>query len=261
MALFRNTTENAKRSASFGSEQAQRPHSVGRELNDLREDVENAFAKIEAQTSIPVILCGDLQYSNGDRKTNAACELEGVNFLAGQAQASVTINKLTFTSTYPGTAGNSLNVTVVDGVGNDVALAVAVANDTDITITLGTDVGGALDATKNTNTEIIDAFNTAGQNIATAALAAGGVAGNSDLVATAKTLLSGGTGDGATLRAHQLGQDPVAIAVSTFSDTNISILADVGVLSEAPVVAQDVIGVVLESNRAKSNPFHAVTVA
>jgi hypothetical protein len=260
MALFRNTTENAKRSTSFGSEQAQRPHSVGRELNDLREDVENAFSKIEAQTSIPVILCGDLQYKRGDKQTNAACELEGVNFLAGQVQASATINKLTFTSTYPGTAGNSLNVTVVDGVGNGVDLSVAVANGTDITITLGTGGAGALDAAKNTNTLIIAEVASECTNIATAALAAGGVAGNSDLVATAKTLLSGGTGDGATLRAHQLGQDPVAIAVSTFSDTNISILVDVGTLTATPEIT-DVIGIVLESNRAKSNPFHAVTLA
>ena len=119
MALFRNNAENAKRSTSFGSEQPERPHSVGRELNDLREDVESAFAKLESQTSIPVIISGTLQYKNADNKVNANCRLDGVNFLAGQTQASVTLDKLTFSSTYPGTAGNSINVTIVKAAGDD----------------------------------------------------------------------------------------------------------------------------------------------
>ena len=170
MALFRNNAENAKRSTSFGSEQPERPHTVGRELNDLREDVESAFAKLEAQTSIPVILSSDLQFKADDRKINAACVIQGANFLAGQTQASVTLDKLTFTSTYPGTPGNSINVTIVKAAGNAAALVVAVANDTDITITLGTDGGGAIDAAKNTNTLVIDEFNDKCKNVATLSL-------------------------------------------------------------------------------------------
>ena len=260
MALFRNNAENAKRSTSFGSEQPERPHTVGRELNDLREDVESAFAKLEAQTSIPVILSSDLQFKADDQKINAACVIQGANFLAGQTQASVTLDKLTFTSTYPGTAGNSINVTIVKAAGADAGLSVAVANDTDITITLGT-AGGDLSDAKNTNTLVIAEFNDKCKNVATAALAAGGAGGDTDVTVTAKTLLSGGTGDGATLRAHDLNAaNPVTIPVLTFSDTLINIAADVATLN-ASLAATDVIGVVLESNRAKSNPFHATTIA
>ena len=260
MALFRNNAENAKRSTSFGSEQPERPHTVGRELNDLREDVENAFAKLEAQTSIPVIVSGTLQYKNDDKKVNADCRLDGVNFLAGQTQASVTLDKLTFSSTYPGTAGNSINVTIVKAAGADDALSVAVANDTDITITLGT-AGGDLSDAKNTNTNVITAFNSECLDIARAALAAGGAGGDTDITITAKTLLSGGTGDGATLRAHLSGQTAVTVAVESFTDTVITVKEDAGVLAAVPATGVDVVGIILESNRAKSNPFHAVTVA
>ena len=260
MALFRNNAQNAKRSTSFGSEQPERPHSVGRELNDLREDVESAFAKLESQTSIPVIISGTLQYKNQDNKVNADCRLDGVNFLAGQTQASVTLDKLTFSSTYPGTAGNSINVTIVKAAGADDALNVSVANDTDFTITLGT-AGGDLDDAKNTNQKVIEKFNLAGLNIARAALAAGGANGDTDITVTAKTLLSGGTGDGATLRAHLSGQTAVSVAVESFTDNTITVKQDAGELAAQPATGVDVVGIILESNRAKSNPFHAVTIA
>lgn len=52
---------------------------------------------------------------------------------------------------YVGTDGNSYTITVAEGSGNDVDLS-ATLSGTDITVTLGTDGAGALDATKNTAT-------------------------------------------------------------------------------------------------------------
>jgi hypothetical protein len=58
---------------------------------------------------------------------------------------------LTITAATAGGAGNSLSVRCVNGVGNNQALAVAIAANL-ITITLGTDGGGTPDDTKNTGT-------------------------------------------------------------------------------------------------------------
>lgn len=52
---------------------------------------------------------------------------------------------------FVGTDGNDYTITVAEGSGNDVELS-AVLSGTDITVTLGTDGTGALDATKNTAT-------------------------------------------------------------------------------------------------------------
>lgn len=55
-------------------------------------------------------------------------------------------NGITITALEPGTAGNSITVTVVDPVGNNVALSVAVAG-TDITVTCATDGTSAITST------------------------------------------------------------------------------------------------------------------
>jgi hypothetical protein len=56
---------------------------------------------------------------------------------------------LTTTSNVPGTAGNSLHLAFVAGIGANVALSIT-WNGTTATVTLGTDSGSALDPTKNT---------------------------------------------------------------------------------------------------------------
>ena len=248
--------QKAKRSTSFGSEVAERPHSLTREVDDLRSDVESAFARLEAHNSIPVILSGDLQYAADDNQINANASLHGVNFLAGQSQASLTLNNLQFTSILPGTAGNSFTVAVVKAANPNDNLDVTL-NGNAFTITLGVDVNGDLDAAKNTNTAIKTAFDTAGANkVVSSVLNAAGAA--SDLAIASASSLAGGTGDGATLHAHALGAVAVSIPIVSFSDTLITVAVDTGEVGD--VAAKDIVGIVLESNRAKSNPFHAVVV-
>jgi hypothetical protein len=70
---------------------------------------------------------------------------------------SGTNGTVTTTVTLPGLAGNAYTIEVVAGVGNDVSLAAVLAG-TAITVTLGTDSGGALDATKNTATLVAAAI-------------------------------------------------------------------------------------------------------
>ena len=64
------------------------------EVNDLREDVEVAFSRLEAGTDIPLITSYDSTqgFSNDGNSTLVA--LEGINFLAGRDQASLTLNSL-----------------------------------------------------------------------------------------------------------------------------------------------------------------------
>ena len=248
--------QKAKRSTSFGSELPERPHTLTREVDDLRSDVESAFSRLEAHSSIPVILSGDVQYAAADDSVSANSSLHGVNFLAGQVQASLTLNNLKFTSILPGTAGNSFTVAVVKAANPNDNLAVAL-NGGAFTITLGVDANGDLDAAKNTNNLIKAAFDTAGANkVVSEVLNAAG--GDSDLAVVSASNLAGGTGDGATLHAHALGAVAVSIPIVSFSDTLITVAADTAPVGV--VAVKDVVGIVLESNRAKSNPFHAVVI-
>lgn len=71
----------------------------------------------------------------------------------------VSNKEITIEYDFVGTEGNSFSVEVVAGSGNDVDLS-AVLSETKITVTLGTDGTGALDATKNTATLIVAELNT-----------------------------------------------------------------------------------------------------
>lgn len=68
---------------------------------------------------------------------------------------------------FVGTDGNSYTITVAEGSGNDVDLSAALSG-TDITVTLGTDGAGALDATKNTATLVAAAIDALTNITATA---------------------------------------------------------------------------------------------
>ena len=259
MALLRNTKEKNLRSVSFGHEQAERPHSVGRELNDLREDVEVAFSRLEAGTDIPLITSYDSTkgFSNDDNSTLVA--LEGINFLAGRDQASLTLNSLTFSAVRPGTDGNNLTITVVKGAADDALLASIDGND--ITIRLGCDGAGDLDAAKNTNDNIVAEINTTQVatigTLITASVAAG-QGGESDLAVTAKSSLSGGSGHGFILRMY----GNVANGDVKYEDLEISALTDTSMTIRASDTAKahinaagDVVTVVVISNNAVSNPI------
>ena len=116
MALLRNTNEKNLRSVSFGHEQAERPHSVTREVNDLREDVELAFSRLEAGTSLPFITSFDSTQGFIFNANSTLTALSGINFLAGRDQASLTLNNLKIDAVRPGTSGNDITVTVVLGL-------------------------------------------------------------------------------------------------------------------------------------------------
>lgn len=265
MALLRNTAEKNLRSVSFGHEQAERPHSVGREVNDLREDVEVAFSRLEAGTDIPLITSYDTGTTFSAANDSTLIALEGINFLAGRDQASLTLNSLTFSAVRPGTDGNNLTITVVKGAPDDALLASIAGND--ITIRLGCDAAGDLDAAKNTNDKIITEINvtqvaTIGTLI-TASVAAG-QGGASDLAVTAKSSLSGGSGNGFILRMY--GDTAVAgvkyedLEISALTDTNMTILASGA--AKAHISAADIaVTVVVISNNAVSNPIQFTTVA
>jgi hypothetical protein len=74
---------------------------------------------------------------------------------------------LTTTSNVPGTAGNSLVLAFVAGIGNSVPLSIT-WNGTTISVTLGTTSGGALDPTKNTFVAIAALINALVGNPVTA---------------------------------------------------------------------------------------------
>jgi hypothetical protein len=73
---------------------------------------------------------------------NAVAVVDGL----AAVKASKAIAELTFTADTAGVAGNSITVQYVAGVGNDVATSASVTGNA-ITVTLGTDGGGAVNAT------------------------------------------------------------------------------------------------------------------
>ena len=259
MALLRNTKEKNLRSVSFGHEQAERPHSVGREVNDLREDVEVAFSRLEAGTDIPLITSYDSGTGFAHNANSSLVALEGINFLAGRDQASLTLNSLTFSAVRPGTDGNNLTITVVKGEADDALLASIDGND--ITIRLGCDGAGDLDAAKNTNDNIVTEINTTRVatigTLITASVAAG-QGGVSDLAVTAKSSLSGGSGNGFILRMYgDTADDGVKyedLEISELTDTSMTIVATGN--TAAHISGNGVVvTLVVISNNAVSNPI------
>lgn len=107
-------------------------------------------------------------------------------------KASTTIGSggdgvITITCDTAGTEGNSYTIEAIVATGNDKAMAVALVG-TAITVTLGTGVAGAVDATKNTATLIATAINAL-TNISAVASGTGATAIGS---AVAKKSLAGG---------------------------------------------------------------------
>ena len=247
--------EKAGRSVSFGAEEAARPHTVPREVGDLREDVENAVERLERHTNIPEIHRSTLAVSAADDKTNADGSLLGINFLANRAQASATLGGVTFASVQPGSAKNgTYSVRVVLAVGNNQALAASYAAGV-LTVTLGTGGGGAADAAKNTNTLIAAAVNALKNGHVQATVT--GVGANSDIVVTAATALTGGTGSGISIHAYDAAGTATSVLGGLIFLTNTTLtLKDnttVGSVAEG-----DVIAFVFTSHTARSN-VHAVT--
>ena len=246
-----SSKEKAQRSVSFGQEMAERPHSVPREVRDLRSDTELAFERLEGGVYIPVITSWDSTKGFKSAATTGnsdAHTFEGINFLANRAQASLVLGDLTITSILPGEAGNNISVQVLTPSGADVAVALD-GNLIKITpAAAGTsydDIETALD-NESSIAALVSVANNAGGNSATSAVA--------------EQNLSGGTGDGLIVRmygntAHDDGSGSVKyedLTVTACSDTSIAVAASSTALEH--ISAADVIvSVVVISHHVQSN--------
>ena len=206
MASVLTNADRARRSLSFGSEQGERPHSLTREVTDLRKDVELAFNRLEGGDGFPELLvlkAAALGGGGGNNKLKLVddAEILGRNILAGRAQALIRIGDITYTAILPGTDGNSLAVKIVQGAG---ALSAAIANDV-ITITLA--------AANSTNDQVAAAVNANHLLKISAKVEANN---GSNAAVAAQQSLAGGTGEGLSLLAYSPnGSAPKEINIST----------------------------------------------
>ena len=242
------SAQKAARSSSFGSELPERPHTLTREVDDLRSDVEAAFARLESHSSIPVIYANNIILDNSDSDVSADASIHGANLLCGQTQASVTINDITFTVSNPGVAGNAYSVEITQGAGG---LVVSFANDV-LTVELA--------AANSTNDQVATAVN-AGANKFNATVNANG---GSNAVVAAAASASGGIGAGVQLLIHSAGSSvDFSADIASFSDSQISIIDSSVSFATAPAVGS--VGSVMVknlNNSAMSNPSQTlVTIA
>ena len=235
--MIRNNRENKLRSVSFGAEMPARPHSVPREVADLREDVELAFERLEGSDHIPVIMHAVL--SIGVNADEMSGDLYGTNFLAGCSLASLELGDLTISA--PGDAGNSVSV-VVEAPAD--ALAVSLDNKK---ITISPAAGGS-------TWDAIAAALVADADISALVNVADNGDANSATAAVAEQFLSGGTGDGIKVFAHNVIKgltEEITQFMTELSDTKLSL---VGAPPAAlDVAANDVIAIRFESHTAMSN--------
>lgn len=235
------TSEKKLRSVAFGSEQAERPHSVQREVRDLREDVERAFEALESGTNAPEIHRDTLAAAAND---TCGGSIKGINLLAGRGVASLVVGDLTFLGLL-GEAGNNVSITINTGAG----LAVAVSG-TDITITLA---GGGSNATQIK--AAIDAHADAKKLVAVKK-----ASGNANQTAAlAKSFLTGGSGDGVSLFVYIADGTLVDLtpAITNISDTEIALNTGTAL---ANINQNDVIAFVLKSHTVRCAPIQ-VTVS
>lgn len=220
MKTVLTNADKAKRSLSFGSEQAVRPHSLFREVNDVRDDVERAFEKLEGKASFPKLLAvsGNVWDAGG----TSSFVIYGENLLAGRSKASAyfasvaTNTSLLITSVNTGLSQNGITVAVVAGTG---ALTIDVV-DSAITITLA-DGGSAVD-------DVVDAINN-DANAKLLVLATVDNNGASLLKAVAAKALTGGTGNGISVKISGLngagdGLISEDCPISSCSNTAISLV-------------------------------------
>ena len=238
-----SSKEKAQRSVSFGYEMAERPHSVPREVRDLRGDTELAFERLEGGVNIPVITSvpnGQGFVHNGDATLTS---LIGLNFLANRTQASLVLGDLTITSILPGEAGNNISVEVAAHAG---ALAVSLAGQK---ITISPAAAG------NTWAQVKTALEADASIDALISITNDGE-GNSTAGAVAAQNLSGGTGDGLIVRMYGNTANGNLmyenLTVSACSDTSITLAASTTAkdhISAAGVI----VTVVVISHHVQSN--------
>ena len=246
MRTVLTTAQRNARSLSFGSEEAARPHSLTREVDDLRNDIEDAFVALESGANLPII--GNLGGSivNGAAGGTSSLAINGSNLLASRVQASAIIADITFSAVLPGTAGNDIDIVIVVGNAND-NLSVSDTNNT-VTITLGADANGDPDDAKNAAGLVVAAVNSGSALINASEDGADPVS-----AAVASTSLSGGTGRGLVATAFH-GSDSESLTISSVSNSSIT-FADSQLQG---LTAGDMVGIVLSSHTAQSNVAHII---
>lgn len=250
--------DKARRSIVFGSHQAERPHSLGREMLDLRDDIEEAFVSLEGCDQIPQIHSLKLDRTNFNNVGNAGLQfkdlvIDGDNFLSGRSVASASIfatgstaNFINLSSIRPGTASNSLSFEAINP-GGDNALSVSIAG-TKLTISLATAAGAIKADGSNSLTNILNAINAEFDNdFAVATITGAGADEITEVIS--ETSLTGGTGEGLQLVACKQGDANVNLKLSALTDSRITVQTQV--IADAAV--GDVVGLFVTSHTGKSN--------
>jgi hypothetical protein len=208
-------------SNSFSAEAAVDPsglpgHSYGGETADLRNDVEDAFVKLEAQDSFPMLDWLDLGAAGGITADGSVdIVARGRSLLNGGDFASVTIATLTLDAVVPGTTANGYSVVIVDTGSGGLTL--------DFTAGLLTIDQGGSGSDEDT---IATAINNAGSP-AFGLIRANSAAGGAMAVA-AEVPMTGGLGDDfsadcngiAVPLLHPVG---AATAAASMSDTSVTL--------------------------------------
>jgi hypothetical protein len=202
MATVLTQKQKDLRSISFGSEQAVRPHSLYREVADVRNDVEVAFKKIE-QAELPFIVCADIGVQDNSPNIAAATDSNNDpsvcirNFGVREHFASITIDNKIVVKHPGGTSANELTVEVLAGGGASASV------DELGNLTLVTEAGSTIQDLIN----IINSYD-GGSFFAFLADGANGGDASSTIANTTATKLGGGSGLG------------VSFSVTVFTDNN-----------------------------------------
>ena len=251
--------QKSSRSVNFGFHQGERPHSLPREVEDLRSDIEEAFVALEGNTIAPVIFSSSVTAQGAQADADLAnLVLHGKNFLANRGKASFKLyatgsfeNYLLIESFLPGTSFNAWSFVAQAGAGQDANLDLAVDEVNKVlTLSLDTDAAGAIEdaATNNLTTIKTELDNTAEFAMYfTASLVGDG----NDVVSAAisSTSLEGGEGEGLSVSIKHLANS-IDATITAATDTQIQ-LADVTNFGQT-VKGQN-IGVVVKSHSAESN--------
>ena len=259
--------QKTDRSINFGSQQGVRPHSLDRELNDLRGDVEAAFVSIESNAQSPVIHSYVLDKTrftaagNGNKLGVDDLTINGKNFFAGRSRASVTLfstgsitDSIALTSIVTGTSYNDWSLVIQAAAGNNGALGVAVNNKV-ITLSLDTDGSGAIENAAANNLTEIRAVLVASSDI-TDNFVVSAISGDATKIissAVSSTSFSGGEGLGLTVSGYQPGQDAKDLVIASATDTQIVLKSD-QTFAAIGVVGQSV-GFQVTSHTSESNTF------
>jgi len=231
MATVLTQQQKDLRSISFGSEQGVRPHSLYREVADVRNDVEVAFKKLE-QSELPKVISSSIKILN-------LVEIDpGVVYVSDFGVrshiASVTVDSKIVVKHPSGTSANDLTVEVLAGG----AGSASVDEEGNLTITTHADT---------TIAEIITAINGVDGGLFFASLAQGanGAAASSTIASTSAVKLSGGTGLGisASISAISAAGNLVSTslklsAVDTSNASGAKLSFNSATLSAAPVAWQ-----------------------